>query len=70
MNDYDEEVVFTYHKPGPNDPAKYVSIRALAKEMSLELRRLCPPGRELSLARTNLEQAVFWANAAIARSPV
>ena len=29
----------------------------------------CPPSRELSLALTNLEQVMFWANAAIARNP-
>ena len=30
----------------------------------------CPDSRELSLALTNLEQAVFWANASIARNEV
>lgn len=34
---------------------------------SLTLEGLCPPSRELSLAMTNLEQAVFWANKAISR---
>jgi hypothetical protein len=29
---------------------------------------LCPESREKSLAITNLEQAVMWANAAIARN--
>jgi hypothetical protein len=28
----------------------------------------CPDSREKSLAMTNLEQAVMWANAAIARN--
>lgn len=28
----------------------------------------CPPGRERSLAITNLEQASMWAKAAIARN--
>jgi len=28
-----------------------------------------PDGREMSLAITNLEQVMFWANAALARQP-
>jgi hypothetical protein len=28
----------------------------------------CPEGRELSLALSNLEEVMFWANAAIARN--
>jgi hypothetical protein len=65
--DYDEENVFTYHKPKEGQAGKYEELREHAKIVAFAMRRLCPPSRELSLARTNLEQAVFWANAAIAR---
>jgi hypothetical protein len=34
-----------------------------------DLLDLLPPGREKALVLTNLEQAMFWANAAIARQP-
>jgi hypothetical protein len=36
--------------------------------LSRQLQYLCPGSRELSLAITKLEEAVFWANAAIARN--
>jgi len=64
---YDEENVFTYHKPGPLDPAKYTAIREQAKGLALLLRELCPNGPELAKARRKIEEAVFWANASIAR---
>lgn len=36
--------------------------------LSLLISKLCPDSREKSLAITKLEEAVFWANASIARS--
>ena len=58
---------FTYHAPKPGQPEQYERIRSKAKELAYILDEECPSSRELSLAITNLEQAVFWANAAIAR---
>jgi hypothetical protein len=58
---------FTYHPPKDDQPPRYGEIRAEAREFALVLLRLTPPGREQSLALTSLEQAVMWANAAIAR---
>lgn len=58
---------FTYHAPTGNQPQRYEEIRNLALNFAAELTRLCPESRELSLAFTNLEQAVMWANSAIAR---
>ena len=62
------EVAFVYHPPKEDQPQRNEDIRALGKGMAEKLVRLCPPSRELSLALTNLEQAVMWANAAIARN--
>ena len=59
---------FTYHAPKENQPERYVKLRDKAKELAYAIQALTPPSREQSLAFTNLEQAVFWANAAIARN--
>jgi len=40
----------------------------MAKIFAQELCRFCPDSRERSLALTKLEEAVSWANAAIARN--
>lgn len=58
---------FVYHPPKDGQPERYQKIRGKAKELALLLCEECPPSREASLAMTNLENAVMWANAAIAR---
>lgn len=63
----DLENRFTYHAPKDDQPARYTAIRAKAKELAQFITENTPASREQSLAITNLEQAVFWANAAIAR---
>jgi hypothetical protein len=59
---------FTYHAPKGNQLARYERIRAFAKDFAYALDQMCPESREKSLALTNLEQAVMWANASIARN--
>ena len=73
MNKYmvDEERLekdFIYHAPKGDQVERYGNIRASAKCFAQLLMGECPPSRELSLAITNLEQCVFWANASIARN--
>jgi hypothetical protein len=58
---------FTYHPPKPGQTEAYQELRDKAYELAQLFAGLCPESRELALAHTNLEQAVFWANAAIAR---
>jgi len=58
---------FTYHAPKDGQLEIYQNIRTLAKELALEIDEVVPEGREKSLAITKLEEAVFWANAGIAR---
>lgn len=58
---------FTYHQPKPGQPPRFEQLRAKAKEMADLLVFLTPDSREQDLALTSLEQAVMWANAAIAR---
>ncbi len=59
---------FTYHAPKEGQTEKYEGIRYDAKEMANSIDRVCPESREKSLAFTKLEEAVFWANASIARN--
>jgi hypothetical protein len=59
---------FTYHPPKGNQPMKYELVRDTAREFAEAIDRLCPDSREKSLAFTKLEEAVMWANAAIARN--
>lgn len=58
---------FTYHPPTPERVKAHEVIRAAHKNLALLIANYVPPGREHSLALTNLEQSMFWANAAIAR---
>lgn len=62
------ENAFTYHPPRPGDEELYQAIREKGKELAVLIEIYVPDSREKSLARTNLEQAVMWANAGIARS--
>lgn len=58
---------FTHHPPAGNQAERYGDIRNRAGELAQLVSVLAPPSRELSLAVTKIEEAVFWANAAIAR---
>lgn len=59
---------FTYHAPKDDQPKRYEEIRAKAMLFALEVFGSCPESREKSLAMTKIEEAVMWANAAIARN--
>jgi hypothetical protein len=61
------EIRFTYHSPSGDQPEKYEIIRNIAKGFAEFIAVNTPDSREQSLALTKLEEAVFWANAAIAR---
>jgi hypothetical protein len=59
---------FMYHAPKPGQPEKYQRVREKGKELALLIDEVCPGSREKALAMTKLEEAVMWANAAIARN--
>lgn len=59
---------FTYHAPNGDQQMRYQSIREIAKGLAMFIDDHCPDSREKSLAMTKLEEAVMWANAAIARN--
>lgn len=68
MGNVQIERAFTYHAPKEGQPEKFESIRLNAKHLAYRIDELCPSSREKALALTKLEEAVMWANAAIARN--
>lgn len=61
---------FTYHAPSGNQTERYEDLRAGAFGLAELIVETTPHSREQSLALTKLEEAVMWANAAIARNEV
>lgn len=58
---------FTYHPPSGSQPDRYTDIREGGLVLAALIDESCPDSREKSLALTSVDQAVMWANAAIAR---
>lgn len=67
MDQADLDNRFTFHPATDEQGVTYKSIRDFARHFAMYLNETCPDGREKALAVTKLEEAVFWANAAIAR---
>ncbi|NBJ71335.1 MULTISPECIES: hypothetical protein [Clostridia] len=59
---------FSYHAPKEEQVEKYNAIREKAKELAYLIDEVCPNSREKSVALTNLETSIMWANASIARN--
>ncbi|MFE6494840.1 hypothetical protein [Streptomyces sp. NPDC057748] len=60
---------FTYHSPAtPERTAAHATMRGACAGLAATIVDLCPEGREQALAITKIGEAMFWANAAIART--
>lgn len=57
---------FVYHPADHITGTKHEQVRFVCGVAAEELIKVCPEGRELAI--TKLEEAMFWGNAAIARS--
>ena len=66
MNRSELDAIFTYHEPKGDQTVRYVALRDKAREFAELIFADCPESRERSLAITNLQQVVMWANASIA----
>ena len=66
MGAVDLDQVYTYHSPHGTQERRYVALRNKAKELAQLIEEFTPQSREQSVALTNVQQAVMWANAAIA----
>lgn len=59
---------FSYHKPNTDEKvARHQRVREACFNAADEICQVTEPSREQSLAITKLEEAMFWANASIAR---
>lgn len=61
---------FTYHRPFGDQPQRYEAIRAKGFSLANYINDNCPDSMEKSLAITKIEEAIFWANASIARNEI
>ena len=67
MDQIEMENRFMYHAPKGDQAERYQSLRSMTKLLAGLFESMCPEGREKALAFTKLEEAIMWANAAIAR---
>ena len=63
----DLENRFNYHKPDEAKAKRHETARSRCLDLARTIVDLTPEGREQSLAVTKIEEAMFWANAALAR---
>lgn len=59
---------FDFHQPDDEKRMSHEFVRNMLAATAKDFEHLLPEGREKSLAITKLEEAMFWANAALARS--
>lgn len=59
---------FNHHAPSLEKVDRHDRARAEVRLVAHAFQESLPEGREKSLALTKLEEAMFWANAAIARN--
>lgn len=68
MSSDDIDNRFRHHSPTPERISDLENVREVLRTAAHALNAICPEGREKSLAITKLEEAMFHANASIARS--
>ncbi len=61
------EYNFVHRSPTKEQIKNYDTIRDNFKEIATLISEICPESREKTESLVNLEQAMFWANASIAR---
>ncbi len=58
---------FIHHPPDEQRALDHERTRRIIREVANTLEAELPDGREKALVMTKLEEALFWANASIAR---
>ena len=67
MKKDDLDTRFGFRMPRNGQTRKYTEIRGEAKLLAVTICDLCPKSDERDAAITKIDEAMFWANAAIAR---
>lgn len=57
---------FGYHRATADSAPKHAEVREIMLDAATALDALIPDGRDKSLAMTSLQEAMHWANSAIA----
>jgi hypothetical protein len=66
--EFEIEANFKYRPVSRDQVNDMEAVMAGCKQLAELLNIVCPSSREKSLAITKLEEAMFWANASIARN--
>lgn len=61
---------FHYHSPSLDGVQRHAELSDAFVSIAVLVDDICPDSREKSLVLTKLEEAKFWASAAVARDPV
>lgn len=72
MNQIDRTEIgrrFRHYPPNVERVNRHIEVRQACRQLAERLAELLPESREKSLAITATEEAMMWANAAIARQP-
>jgi hypothetical protein len=70
MDQIDLKNRFEHHPPRDEKTKElHAAVRGMCTHLAFSLDALIPDGREKSLVVTKIEEAMSWANAAIARRP-
>lgn len=68
MNADELDKRFNFHPANDRTGPMHERVRAAARAFAETIAELTPESREQSTAITKIEEAMFWGNAAIARS--
>jgi hypothetical protein len=66
MSQQELDNIYTHHKPTTDQIRRHADLRVVGLSFATLIERTCPQSREASLAKTAVQEAVMWANAAIA----